>query len=123
MARQLASWTALLGVVVTLAIGPGLTLNRCLLTGQVSVHCCCAGADVGTPDGLGDPAESCCNIQRLTPPWTSAETSRHVRPALIAIAASLPQLVSTLRSIATTPAVFEPVVAESPPLWLGAPRI
>jgi hypothetical protein len=123
VARKLASWTAQLGIALTLAIGPGLSLSRCLLTGQVSVNCCCAAASATTPQGLGDPAESCCDFQRLTAPWTSAETSPHVLPALIAVGGGLPQPLSILRSTRATRPVVEPVAAESPPLWLGAPRI
>jgi hypothetical protein len=81
MASRIASMVALLGTLVTVAVGPGLTLVRCELTGDVMLECCCleqaGGSDGSTAFSAND---DCCTFQRLEAPWRSQALASAAQP-------------------------------------------
>ncbi len=117
-------WTgslAVLGSVVSLAIGPGLTLTRCLLTGEVMLSSCCETPESAHHPDVLDSADSCCSTERLVAPWTSAQVPVHtpsvapvVSTAFVGAAVARAEVEALIRL---------PASDSAPPLWRGSPRV
>ena len=120
MGTRLASCLVVLGVGLSMAIGPGMTLTRCLLTGDVMLSCCCA-PNAADQKGVDAP-DDCCSKQHLSAPWTSTQVPVHA-PSVA------PPMASWALALVFVPPVFDGALllpepeGGPPPLWLGAPRI
>ncbi len=73
MPRTFIATVGVLGVALAAAVGPGVTLSRCLLTGKVTLACCCAAETPVAADQLGDAADGCCTVQTLAAPWQGSQ--------------------------------------------------
>ena len=123
MIRRLIGLQAVLGIVLFVAVGPGLTLSRCRMTGRVYLSCCCTALGAATaPSSLGDIAEGCCSVQRLTTPWRSAVTSAPVAVALPILATWTP-LLQALPSNGRFVSRTNAPQGKASPRWLEALRI
>ncbi len=121
-AGRLTAVLCLLGLSLSAAVGPGIRLLRCTLTGRVSIDCCCDASSGAAPDELGGPStQGCCTVQRLASPWSAHQLS--ARPPSLAAAPDLarPTLATGLAARA-----FQRPAAPSlypPPLWLRVSRV
>ncbi|MHB8419473.1 MAG: hypothetical protein ACYDCL_15465 [Myxococcales bacterium] len=112
----------LVGVLLSTAIGPGLSLVRCNLTGHVSIDCCCASPEAARPDALGDEPSGCCTITHLSAPWNSIQVATPgVQPAAVTVVA----LLGLDRSPWAGSAFLRPTapIFATPRRWLDAARI
>jgi hypothetical protein len=81
---------ALIGTLVTIAVGPGVTLVRCELTGEVMLECCCLD-DSLKPQGSPalTAADDCCSFQRVEAPWRAqtlaSQAQRHTQEHVVAL--------------------------------------
>ena len=87
---RLASAVCLGGFALAVAVGPGISLTRCSLTGRVSLDCCCDQVGGLSPTAaLGDSAPGCCTVQRLAAPWMADQVAAWIPPAIVpAVAAA-----------------------------------
>jgi hypothetical protein len=51
------------------AIGPGVSLVRCLLTGEVHLTCCCGERDAASPAKRLETTDPCCQFTHLDASW------------------------------------------------------
>ncbi|MHB1845432.1 MAG: hypothetical protein ACYCWW_11430 [Deltaproteobacteria bacterium] len=100
--RRVIATLGLLALALTLGVGPGLTLSRCLITGRVMVACCCASVEVGAAgDRIGEAQSGCCASQTLSAPWQGTQLPQRAAvaaPALVhGFALAGPRLLASAR--------------------------
>jgi hypothetical protein len=126
MGRRLVSSLALLGILLAVAVGQGLTLTRCLLTGQVMLSCCCG--DQAAPqthnESTADEPDFCCSFEHLRAGWPTTQNSsradrRHADACGIDASVHAPFLfwLPLPRPIVSGP------IGESPPIWRSMLRV
>jgi hypothetical protein len=106
-------------LMLGIAVGPGLSLFRCLLTGEVSLSCCCERTV--DPGGSQDTlASDCCAVLHFEPAGRGLRsTDSPVRPppAMAFSGLFLPRG-ATVVSRGVDPVAVTP--GQSPPRWLTA---
>jgi len=116
MANRVVGSIGLLAVALSVAIGPGLSINRCLMTGEVTLSCCCAAE---TASGAGSVAagDSCCSIERLEAPWNHRQVPSQ---SALDLGAPMPGAFTALLPVPASLAWTErpSVQYQGPPLWL-----
>jgi hypothetical protein len=119
MSIRLTACSLLVSCAIAAAIGPGLSLVRCLFTGRVDLVCCCAGRDASSDVHQLNAPDDCCSFVHLDASWQgSSATSQTDLPAALSNwewLRSFPELFFsaglTARRLATP--------GESPPPWLS----
>jgi hypothetical protein len=111
-----------LAALTATAIGPGVSLVRCLLTGEVHLTCCCGERDPASSAQHLEATDPCCQFTHLDASWQRSSLFSHFDLAepLLAVASGwhpLPLLAppTTSRALVSH--------ATSPPLFLSTKAI
>jgi hypothetical protein len=109
-----------LTAIAAVAIGPGITLVRCLLTGQVQLTCCCIHDDDGAPAELLEATDDCCQFVHLDASWQRSSSPPSsvelLAPNAPLIPSPWPGGSSSAQLISAAAAPEDP---SPPPLWLS----
>ncbi len=71
--QRSVSVLCLVGALLAIGVGPGISLARCSFTGRVSIDCCCEKGAGGPLAALRAESAGCCTVQNLSAPWASAQ--------------------------------------------------
>jgi hypothetical protein len=123
MRQRLIGCLGLSAVLLAVLVGQGLTLTRCLLTGQVMLTCCQTSKPGPAHESTADATDICCRFEHLVAGWpTAPPASRAATPPTLAWLgrapfAALAEPPSRHASSAAPPA------GEPPPIWRSVLRI
>jgi hypothetical protein len=86
MSIRLTACSLLVSCAIAAAIGPGISLVRCLFTGRVDLVCCCADRDASSDAHQLKAPDDCCSFVHLDAAWQSSSVTSQadLPPALFA---------------------------------------
>jgi hypothetical protein len=107
--------------LLAVAVGPGMSLVRCELTGKVQLMCCCGTRDVASSREQLEATDDCCQFAHLDASWqrSSLSSRANFSPP---VSFALPSVWAVPRPRARGDALctqVSTVAASPPPLWLS----
>jgi hypothetical protein len=104
-------------------IGPGVSLVRCLLTGEVHLSCCCGERDAASSPEQLEATDDCCQFTHLDASWQRSSLFSHFDLAepLLSVASDWHPLPLLAPPSTTSRALVSH--ATSPPLFLSTKSI
>jgi hypothetical protein len=113
--------------LMAVAIGPGVSLVRCLLTGEVHLTCCCGERDAFSSAERLEATDDCCQFVHLDASWqrSSLVSPVEVLQAPMSVAISVSPSWSASCGVSSARVIVSPIRGRgsSPPLWLSTSSV
>ncbi len=121
MGKRLVALLLATSGFLAVAIGPGISLVRCELTGEVQLTCCCGARDIASSQEQLEASDDCCQFAHLDASWQRSSLSSRADfspqvPFALHLGWAVPRAMTVGDPLSTQ---VSTVAASPPPLWLS----